>query len=512
MQHVDTLNEQHVDDLHHKADIARSNELELTPEEQQQHEVKTQVVELPLTTTTDKTVLMNNHQPIHLNLRGTIMTVSLSTFYSCKRELEDNFFMKMFSGEQPIYRTNCQSSSEPIYFIDCDPIVFKSVLDWLQYGIVKNNELSGELKNACKLFKLSTIVNILENRKLSYLNFSNCEFQNLTLKGMYLCNFTNAKFVKCYLKFKSRDYCTIDKCEFIDCVLNSTCFTRDFSKTNLSLKNNNTFNGCRFKDLNLTRLKSLSQFNGCIFESCSFSFENFSEKQIENSTFEKVDFKNQNLKGFTFKNVELINCYNFIGHCECDSEGTFQFCNSTLIPNSFIYSKLFTSCKSKSIPKLLYRGTIDGFKAKNFHSKCDNAGPTLVIIKSEHDELFGGFTTQNWKSPTNDYAFGKDNSAFIFKIIPENENYQFQKFDILKNKQKHAIYLDNNYLSSFGAYGCDICIKDDCNLNSHSFSKFGCNYELPDGFKTDSFEAHSYLAGSYEFRVVEIEVFKIRNQ
>ena len=29
---------------------------------------------------------------------------------------------------------------------------------------------------------------------------------------------------------------------------------------------------------------------------------------------------------------------------------------------------------------LLFKGSRDGFKAENFHEKCDNKGPTLTLI------------------------------------------------------------------------------------------------------------------------------------
>ncbi len=32
---------------------------------------------------------------------------------------------------------------------------------------------------------------------------------------------------------------------------------------------------------------------------------------------------------------------------------------------------------------MIYRGSKDGFKAEDFHGKCDNKGATLIIIKSE---------------------------------------------------------------------------------------------------------------------------------
>ena len=48
--------------------------------------------------------------------------------------------------------------------------------------------------------------------------------------------------------------------------------------------------------------------------------------------------------------------------------------------------------------RLLFRASRDGFEAKSFHSKCDNKGPTVTVVKSG-SFIFGGFTEVAWKSP-----------------------------------------------------------------------------------------------------------------
>ena len=45
--------------------------------------------------------------------------------------------------------------------------------------------------------------------------------------------------------------------------------------------------------------------------------------------------------------------------------------------------------------RLLYRASRDGFAAAVFHSKCDDKGPTVTIVKSGNN-IFGGFTKQSW--------------------------------------------------------------------------------------------------------------------
>ena len=45
--------------------------------------------------------------------------------------------------------------------------------------------------------------------------------------------------------------------------------------------------------------------------------------------------------------------------------------------------------------KLLYRASRNGWSASNFHSCCDDGGPTVTVIKSGN-YIFGGYTDQSW--------------------------------------------------------------------------------------------------------------------
>ena len=51
--------------------------------------------------------------------------------------------------------------------------------------------------------------------------------------------------------------------------------------------------------------------------------------------------------------------------------------------------------------RLLFRASRDGFAASAFHSKCDNKGPTITVVKSGGRNIFGGFTENNWTSKIN---------------------------------------------------------------------------------------------------------------
>ena len=94
----------------------------------------------------------------------------------------------------------------------------------------------------------------------------------------------------------------------------------------------------------------------------------------------------------------------------------------------------------KKIKKLkkIYQATIDGGDPINFHSKCDNVENTLVLIKSELQERFGGFTPIPWKSDKKGvYIPDPDNKTFIFSLDKNsivslrNSNYAvYQKIDV----------------------------------------------------------------------------------
>ncbi len=46
--------------------------------------------------------------------------------------------------------------------------------------------------------------------------------------------------------------------------------------------------------------------------------------------------------------------------------------------------------------ELLYRGSRDGFSAASIHQKCNGAKPTMVLIKSDCDKVFGAYISNAW--------------------------------------------------------------------------------------------------------------------
>ena len=65
--------------------------------------------------------------------------------------------------------------------------------------------------------------------------------------------------------------------------------------------------------------------------------------------------------------------------------------------------------------KKLYQATIDGGDTVNFHNKCDNIPNTLVLIKSECNRRFEGFTPIPLKSEGN-YKSDPEMKTFVFSL------------------------------------------------------------------------------------------------
>ena len=82
--------------------------------------------------------------------------------------------------------------------------------------------------------------------------------------------------------------------------------------------------------------------------------------------------------------------------------------------------------------ELIYRATTDGFAATTFHSKCDNKGPNISIIKSESGYIFGGYTSLSWDVSG---SYASDNSnPFIFSLTRKEKHLNHAKdHSILKS-------------------------------------------------------------------------------
>ena len=143
---------------------------------------------------------------------------------------------------------------------------------------------------------------------------------------------------------------------------------------------------------------------------------------------------------------------------------------------------------------MIYSATLNGDSSQKFHELCDNQANTLVIIKTENNNIFGGFASKTWNSM--ELGRKKDLKSFLFSIV--NKKIYNPKHDDVNNKRYHlfcskkdgpcfyAFSIENLCLENGGI--CDEIIK--------------CNY---DSFEND-YEINN---GNREFKIKELEMYKI---
>jgi hypothetical protein len=149
--------------------------------------------------------------------------------------------------------------------------------------------------------------------------------------------------------------------------------------------------------------------------------------------------------------------------------------------------------------RLIYRASKDGFRAKDFHEKCDGQSNTFTIIKDANANIFGGFTGASWSKED---KYKKDTNSFIFSLSnPEN------KLLLIPCKSfSEAIRCEAEFGACFG--NGDLVISNASNLNTRSSSKLAVSYGDECFLEKNSIKSETFLTGSKNFQTVEIEVFR----
>ena len=149
--------------------------------------------------------------------------------------------------------------------------------------------------------------------------------------------------------------------------------------------------------------------------------------------------------------------------------------------------------------KLLYRSNIKNKElntATQFHEYCDNKGPTITIIRTNYNHIFGGYTSIPW-SDGQKKPWKSDPTSFLFTIKP--------KFEIFKQKDKYSkysVYHSKQYSVAFGE-GNDFVI----NNNSNEGTCYGnCSYNTKYGSDLCGGPLNTYS----HFNVNRYEVFLVQ--
>ena len=143
---------------------------------------------------------------------------------------------------------------------------------------------------------------------------------------------------------------------------------------------------------------------------------------------------------------------------------------------------------------------------------CDHKGPTITIAKSNHGNIFGGYTSKSWTSMS---ASITDENAFLFLIKSDHELTQNKCpliFNIKKDKRACAIWHGEHHGPTFGD-GFDPSIHDNCQRIAEGAIYF-CHHTM---FDYSGYEDVVLCGGrnnggpnDIRFKVIEYEVFQIK--
>jgi lambda repressor-like predicted transcriptional regulator len=178
------------------------------------------------------------------------------------------------------------------------------------------------------------------------------------------------------------------------------------------------------------------------------------------------------------------------------------------------FPKIFSPFRGKHFT-ILWRGSRDGFKVKEFHRRCDGHPNTLVVILDTKGNIFGGFTAVEWKSlasapkQENDTPrLTVDHSLRSFLFTLKNpHNIWPRRFALKTEKKDQAIVYCSGYGPCFGCHFADLLLHDDCDAKLCSRTSLGLTYTNDTGL-----DGSIVFADSQAFQVKEIEVFKITDE
>ncbi|KAL9651477.1 hypothetical protein ABK040_001424 [Willaertia magna] len=421
--------------------------------------------------------LENSVKPIQLNVGGQLMTVGLGLFLNNHIE-KGSVLKEMFTGQYPLFKTTTTGESSTnldnnVYFIDCNPDLFKIMLDWLRYGglakqIIEN--YGEQLIFVAKYFKLNNLLNYLNdnlNKENEVKNESDLVKFNIGGKPFYFL-----KETICF-RMKNPLYGIYDDNEYYESTLLESLISGNIpvtliDKDYIYIDRDPTYfhyiasylrNAGNYKDVELPKDEEIKQ------------------KLLIEAKYFGVQCLVDLIEGNIVKRI-INKKFDFRSHQR--------------------YQKLLNEwigVNENQKWQLIYRGSRDGFKAQDFHKLCDGKSHTITIIKSTSGHIFGGFTTTAWNQ---NYQYYSSPNSFLFSLYnPTKQDSKPMRFDLKDENNSSAIYCNSNYGPTFG--GADLCIRDNCNSNNNSSSNLGNTYGINVSYKD--------LTGTYNFTVQEIEVF-----
>ena len=362
--------------------------------------------------------------------------------------------------------------------VDCDVCYIEDIKEEKKKGINENiklleelsskfNEVFNDINKICKeinenkeklkleIQKIFTnIRNILNNREDELLLNVDKEYDNLTFKDNIL---------KDIEKLPNKIKISLEKCK------------------NINETDNNIYKlikECTEIENNINIINNINSNINNIFNSKNIKIKFIPEEKEMNEFIDNI--KN-------FGKIVLINndYYNY-------------FKSSSIIKDDIDNINLIKNWIEEIIKKeikfeLIFKMSENGTKADDFHKYCDNKGPTLSLVKTTKNKIFGGFTPLNW-SFKEVYEDDLNNQTFIFSLNIK------KKFNMIK-KNGHGIYCSKKYGPNFGC--ADFRLNENMQRGD-TYANSNCNF-----LRENNLELTGGNGEHESFEAKEFEVYKV---
>lgn len=151
---------------------------------------------------------------------------------------------------------------------------------------------------------------------------------------------------------------------------------------------------------------------------------------------------------------------------------------------------------------LIYKASKDGFNEIKFKKICHGQRNLLILIHTEHNNVFGGYTSNGWSTEKVFELYENDKNAFIFSIR-SSQKFKSEIFNVKKDHNQYALRNQSEFYCMFG-YDCTIYIQ----IKSVYVRKITTDYKsYPNDYYLET-EGKGNDNEKYS-EIMEFEVFKL---
>ncbi len=144
--------------------------------------------------------------------------------------------------------------------------------------------------------------------------------------------------------------------------------------------------------------------------------------------------------------------------------------------------------------QLCYKRSTHGYSSYTFHSLCNGKGPTITVVRSIYNRLFGGYNASSWY---NGCGYNNNGSNWLFSLTSNTKHTVYRY-------PQYATYNCSHYGPTFGG-GHDMYMDSSMN---YMYTNLGHTYQCQPGQGYGSSACRNYLAGTYSGNYIsEVEVY-----